>query len=339
MTAQDDGRELSTADAEGWRGKLARYSRPSFLRGGFELAITAGPLALAWAAMVVAVHFGLYWLYVPLLPLAGVLLMRLFMIQHDCGHGAFFPDRAVNDWTGRVLSVLTLTPYDHWRRSHAIHHATSGNLDRRGIGDINTLTVAEYRALGFWKRLLYRLYRHPAVMFGLGPAYIFLLDNRLPFGFMTKGWMPWLSTQTTNIGIAAFAGLGIWTLGFNVFALIYTPTALVAASVGVWLFYVQHQFDPAHWERNTNWSAGEAALMGSSYYDLPIVLRWFTANIGVHHVHHLSSRIPYYRLGQAMRDNPALTGISRLTLAQSLKCPRLALWDEAKRRMVSFEEA
>jgi len=233
--------------------------------------------------------------------------------------------------------VLTLTPYDHWRRSHAIHHATSSNLDRRGTGDINTLTSGEYRALSGWGRLLYRLYRHPAVMFGLGPAYIFFLENRLPFGSMRKGWMPWISTTSTNLGIAACVGLTIWAFGVQTLLMTYVATALIAASAGVWLFFVQHQFDPAHWVHEERWSAGEAAL-GSSYYALPPPLSWFTGNIGVHHVHHLSSRIPFYRLPEVLRDYPALRGLNRVNLVQSLGFPRLALWDEARQRLVSFKD-
>jgi omega-6 fatty acid desaturase (delta-12 desaturase) len=248
-----------------------------------------------------------------------------------------FGNAAVNHWVGRFAGVLTLTPYDLWRRTHAIHHATSSNLDRRGMGDINTLTSAEYRALSGWGRLSYRLYRHPAIMFGLGPAYVFFLENRLPFGSMSQGWMPWISTTTTNLGIAACVGLTIWAFGLQALLMTYVATALIAAAAGVWLFFVQHQFDPAHWVRGERWSAGEAAL-GSSYYALPPPLSWFTGNIGVHHVHHLSSRIPFYRLPEVLRDYPALRGLNRVNLVQSLGFPRLALWDEARQRLVSFKD-
>ena len=318
--------------------KLSGYRAPATTRGLVELAITAIPFVLAWSAMVVAVHFGQFWLYgLLLLPAAG-LLVRLFMIQHDCGHGSFFPNRSGNDWVGRSIGVLTLTPYDYWRRSHAMHHATSGNLDRRGIGDVDTLTVAEYRARSRWGRLRYRLYRHPAVMFGLGPAYHFMLKSRLPLGFMRSGTRPWLSTMATNLAIGVAAGVMMWSIGFGPFLLVHVPIVLLGAAIGVWLFYVQHQFDRTHWERGESWNVHDAALQGSSHYDLPPVLSWFTANIGVHHVHHLSSRIPYYRLPQVLRDHPELRDLGRLTLRQSLKCVHLALWDEQRRRLVSFRE-
>ena len=317
-------REFSIDDTAGWRRALSRYQRPSVPRAVVELCVTAAPLALSWLAMIVAVRLGLYWLYPLLLALAAGFLVRLFMVQHDCGHGAFFPNQIANDWTGRAIGVLTLTPYDHWRRSHAIHHATSGNLDRRGTGDIDTLTVEEYRARSRWGRLRYRLYRHPAVMFGLGPAYLFLLESRLPFGFMRKGWMPWLSTMSTNLGIAAIVGAMVWAFGYRMVLLTYAPIAVLAGAIGVWLFYVQHQFPSAHWTRDGRWDASQAALLGSSHYDLPPVLRWFTANIGTHHVHHLSSRIPYYRLPEALSDHPTLRAVGRMTLIRKpwLSSPR-----------------
>ena len=239
------------------------------------------------------------------MPAAGF-LVRLFMIQHDCGHGAFFRHRLANDWIGRALGVLTLTPYDFWRRTHAIHHATSGNLERRGIGDIDTLTVREYLALPRWGRLIYRLYRHPAVMFGVGPAYLFILRHRLPFGLMRGGWQPWLSTMATNLAIAIIVAALMWLIGVGPFLLVHLPIMLLAAAMGVWLFYVQHQFEHTVWADNENWNLHEAALHGSSYYVLPGILRWFTANIGIHHVHHLCSRIPYYRLPRVLRDHPEL---------------------------------
>jgi omega-6 fatty acid desaturase (delta-12 desaturase) len=270
-------------------------------------------------------------------PAAGF-LVRLFMIQHDCGHGAFFPHRLANDWVGRMIGVLTLTPYDFWRRNHAVHHSTSGNLDRRGIGDIDTLTVNEYLALSRWGRLSYRVYRHPIMMFGLGPAYLFIVQHRLPVGRMRGGWRPWLSTMATNVAIAVLVTIMIWLVGVGPFLLVHLPIMLLAASIGVWLFYVQHQFEHTAWLRERAWNLHEAALHGSSYYDLPSVLRWFTANIGAHHIHHLCSRIPYYRLPLALRDYPDLGRIGRLTLFQSLKCVRLVLWDEGRQRLISFRE-
>jgi omega-6 fatty acid desaturase (delta-12 desaturase) len=290
---------------------------------------------LAWLTY----SFGLWWVSLLIAVPTSGFLVRLFMIQHDCGHGAFFANRSMNDWVGRVIGVLTMTPYDVWRRTHASHHAGSGNLNRRGMGDIDTLTVREYRASSRWGRLRYRLYRNPLVMFGLGPAYLFLLQHRLPVGLMRGGWRPWVSTQATNAAIAAIAVALIWLIGVKAFFLVHLPIVLLAATCGVWLFYVQHQFEDTHWNENCRWNLHEAALHGSSHYDLPPPLRWFTANIGIHHVHHLYSRIPYYRLPSVLRDYPELRQVGRLTLLQSFRCARLTLWDETQRRLVSFRSA
>jgi len=316
---------------------LAYYRSPDLGRSVVELLVTIVPFVLLWLLMWLALQIG-YGLYLVLaVPTAGF-LVRLFMIQHDCGHGAFFRSRQANDWVGRALGVLTLTPYDFWRRTHAVHHATSGNLDRRGMGDIDTLTVREYRSLSRWGRLRYRIYRHPLVMFGLGPAYLFFLQYRLPIGLMRAGWRPWLSTMVTNLAILLLASIGIWIVGVVPFVLVHLPIMLIGASLGVWLFYVQHQFEDTFWAHDRVWSMHEAALHGSSHYDLPLVLRWFTANIGMHHIHHLCSRIPFYRLPRALRHHPDLANIGRLTLGQSLSCVRLVLWDEASRRLISFRE-
>ena len=317
---------------------VAAYREPSHARSLFELAVTAGALAAFWIAMWLSLGVG-YWLTLILAVPAAGFLVRLFILQHDCGHGAFFKGRAANEWVGRVLGIVTLTPFDVWRRAHAMHHATAGNLDRRGIGDIDTLTTDEYAARSRLGRLAYRIYRHPLVMFGVGPAYLFLLDNRLPFGMMRAGWRPWVSSMATNAAIAAGAALTMWLVGPSAFLLVHLPIVLLAASIGVWLFYVQHQFEPAYWARNGEWDLHEAALRGSSHYDLPAVLRWFSGNIGLHHIHHLCSRIPSYRLPQVLRDRPELAQISRLSLAQSVRSVRLALWDEREKRLVTFREA
>jgi len=327
-----------TIDARAWTQILVRYRDPSSARSLIELGITFGPLVLLWALMWASYHLGFWWLTLLLSVPAAGFLVRLFMIQHDCGHGAFFRHRLANDWIGRALGVLTLTPYDFWRRTHAIHHATSGNLERRGIGDVDTLTVREYLALSRWRRLMYRFYRHPAVMFGLGPAYLFVLRHRLPFGLMRSGWQPWASTMGTNLAIAIVAAALIWLIGVGPFLLVHGPIMLLAAAMGVWLFYVQHQFERTVWDHNETWNLHEAALHGSSYYVLPGILRWFTANIGVHHVHHLCSRIPYYRLPRVLREHPELGDIGRLTLWQSIQCVRLVLWDESREKLISFRE-
>jgi acyl-lipid omega-6 desaturase (Delta-12 desaturase) len=317
---------------------LARYREPNNARGIFELLVTAVPFITIWALLCVAIDYG-YWIsLLGVAPAAG-LLVRIFMIQHDCGHGSFFHGRLANDWVGRVIGVVTLTPYDYWRHNHALHHASSGNLDHRGFGDIDTLTVREFLARPRWRQILYRLYRHPIVMFGVGPTYLFILRHRWPVGMTRGGWKPWLSTMGTNAAIAILVAVMIRLIGFGPFLLVHLPITVLAASIGVWLFYIQHQFEDTSWSHGEAWSFHEAALRGSSYYHLPSVLRWFTANIGVHHVHHLCSRIPCYRLPEVLRNHPELTGVGRITLLQSLRCVRLTLWDEDGRRLISFGEA
>lgn len=322
-------------DARALTRNLMRYREPNHGRSAVEILITVVPLAGLWFLMWLSLHIG-YGLVLALAVPAAGFLVRLFMIQHDCGHGSFFRNRLMNDWLGRVIGVFTLTPYDFWRRTHAAHHASSGNLDRRGMGDIETLTVNEYLSRSRWGRLRYRMYRHPLVMFGVGPAYLFFLQHRLPIGMMRGGWQPWLSTMATNLGILLVAVGTSWVVGLGPFLLVQVPIMLIGASLGVWLFYVQHQFEDTFWARNEMWTVHEAALRGSSYYDLPAVLRWFSANIGLHHVHHLCSRIPSYRLPLALRHHPGLRDVGRLTLGQSLSCVRLVLWDETAGRLITF---
>ncbi|MDH4011727.1 MAG: fatty acid desaturase [Desulfobacterales bacterium] len=326
----------ATPAARAWVQILAPYRQPSNGRAIVEIVITIVPLFALWVLMWATLDLG-YWLVLPLtIPAAGF-LVRLFLIQHDCGHGSFFRQRWANDWTGRILGILTFTPYDFWRRTHAMHHASSGNLDRRGFGDIDTLTVAEYRARSVWGRLRYRLYRHPLIMFGIGPAYLFILQFRLPVGMMRGGWKPWASTMATNLVIFLIVGVLVWLIGIKAFLLIHLPIMLLASSAGVWLFYVQHQFEDTTWEDRSEWDFHHAAMHGSSHYDLPAFLCWFTANIGIHHVHHLCSRIPYYRLPSVLREHPELRDINRLSLLESFGCVRLVLWDETRRCLVPFD--
>jgi omega-6 fatty acid desaturase (delta-12 desaturase) len=329
---------LTKINARPLRQILRPYGRPSNARGIAELIFTLLPLLVLWTAAWLTFVLGYWWVTLLIaIPSAGF-LVRLFMIQHDCGHGAFFTRRSANDWVGRIIGVLTLTPYDFWRRTHAIHHANAGNLDVRGIGDVDTLTVREFLARSRWGRLRYRIYRHPIVMFGIGPAFLFILQQRLPVGLFRAGWQPWLSTMLTNAAITLLVAVLIWLIGAKAFLIVHLPVMLLAASIGVWLFYVQHQFEDTVWERDKTWTQQETALYGSSYYDLPTLLRWFTANVGIHHVHHLCSRIPFYRLRRVLRDHPELGEVGRLTLSESFRCIPLALWDEAGRRLVSFRE-
>ena len=324
--------------ARDWVQVLARYRDPSTLRSVIELLVTLVPFALlwglAWAAMSVS-----YALAFAIALLNGGFLVRIFVIQHDCGHASYFANRQVSDWLGRALGVLTLTPYDVWKRTHSIHHSHHGNLDQRGIGDVLTLTVEEYRSRSRWGRLLYRLYRHPLVLFVLGPSFLFILHNRLPFGLMHSGWRYWTSAMGTNALIGILLALIIWLGGFMPVLLIYLPTSVIGATVGVWLFYVQHQFEATQWQTTPDWQIHDAALAGSSHYRLPKALQWMTGNIGVHHVHHLYSRIPFYRLTEVLRDHYDLDQAQRLTLRDSLACVKLNLWDEKLQRLMSFGEA
>jgi omega-6 fatty acid desaturase (delta-12 desaturase) len=327
----------SVREPRTWAQILGPYRTPKISRSIFELLITASPFVILWGLMWAALGVG-YWLCLLLALPTACFLMRLFMIQHDCGHGACFRRRATNDWVGRVIGVVTLTPYSFWLRAHAVHHANAGNLDHRGSGDIITLTTDEYAALNPIQRLIYRLYRSPFVMFGLIPTYLFVLHQRLPVGLMRSGREPWLSTMGTNAAIAAVISVLIWLMGVGPFLLVEAPVVIVSASIAVWFFYVQHQYEDTLWVHDSDWSFYEAALNGSSHYELPPALAWFTGNIGVHHVHHLASRIPFYRLPEVLRDHPQLASLGRLTFLQSLRCATLSLWDERQRRLISFRE-
>lgn len=325
-------------DARGWSKALEKYKTANDLRACYEILITVVPFAILWAVMYQTMSIS-YWLTALIAFPAAGFLVRIFIIQHDCGHGSFFSNPTANRWLGRVLGILTVTPYDYWQRSHAIHHATSGNLDHRGMGDILTITVDEYKQKSLYGRIMYRVYRNPITLFVLGPAYVFLFEQRLPLGMMKIGWKPWISTMATNLGILAYALLMIWFVGWKAFLLIQVPVTVLAASFGVWLFFVQHQFEETNWDETKNWDRREAALHGSSHYDLPVILRWLSGNIGIHHVHHLCSHIPFYRLTEVLRDYPELKDVSRITLWESFKCAKLTLWDEKRYRLLSFKDA
>ncbi|MBL4928052.1 fatty acid desaturase [Fuscibacter oryzae] len=324
--------------AREWVQILAKYREPSVGRSVLELVITLVPFVALWVLAWLSLSVS-YWLTLVLALINAFFLVRLFCIQHDCGHASFFKNRQVQDWVGRCLGVLTLTPYDVWRRTHALHHAQHGNLDQRGIGDVLTLTVEEYQSRGKFGRLMYRMYRHPIVLFVIGPIYLFILQNRLPVGLMRSGWRFWGSAGGTNLALAVILGAMVWFGGPMPLLLIFLPTSILAGAIGVWLFFVQHQFEETHWAKGDDWQLHEAALAGSSHYVLPQPLRWLSANIGIHHVHHLYSRIPFYRLPEVLRDNAGLAQVQRLTLLQSLRSVNLHLWDEKSSRLMSFREA
>jgi len=317
---------------------LAPYRQPSLGKSIWQLTSTAALFAGSLVLMYLTLNVS-YWLTLLLAAPTAFFMIRLFIIQHDCGHGSFFRSTRAADWIGTVLGVFTLTPYHYWKKTHAIHHATSGNLEHRGFGDIDTLTVAEYLALTRWGKLKYRMYRNPLFLFGFGAIIHFYVRHRLP-AIVPKDWHKERnSIRWTNFGLLAFATLMGLTVGFKQFLMVHLPFTLIACSIGVWLFYVQHQFEPTYWEHDAEWKYESAALEGSSYYRLPKFLQWLTGNIGLHHVHHLNARIPNYRLQEVFDKHPELQKVTTITLWQSIRCVRLALWDEQQRKLVRFRDA
>jgi len=307
-------------------------------RGVAQLVVTGGLFVAGWWAMWASLSTG-YWLSLLFaIPTAGM-VVRLFVLQHDCGHGTMFQSQAANSAVGIALSVITMTPYHCWRRQHANHHATNGQLDHRGSGDVTTLTLDEYRRLPAWQRFGYRLYRNPLILFGIGPIIYFALIQRLPWSVPATWKRERRSIHDTNILVLAACLAASWAFGPLVFVQIHLPVLALAASIGTWLFFVQHQFEPTYWERDDEWDHTRAAVEGSSFLDLPEPLRWLTANIGYHHVHHLDSRIPNYALADCHAAHPTLQAARRLTLVEALRCARLKLWDEAAQELITFREA
>ncbi len=319
-----------------WRETLAPYARPRLSRSLLDLATSVVP----YLALSVAMYFALGVSYLLVLAIAlpaSGFLVRTVILFHDCSHGSFLPSRRANLWLGTVLGLLVYSPFLRWRHDHAIHHATSGDLDRRGGGDVRTLTVSEYLALPARARLGYRLFRNPVVMFGIGPIVALLVGPRL----VARTARPRMrrSVIGTNIALAALIGVLCWLIGWREYLLVQAPTVLLAGSAGIWLFYVQHQFEDAYWENAEGWNYADAALRGSSYLKLPKVLQFFSGNIGLHHVHHLSARIPNYNLQRAHDENPIFHDVPTLSLRDGLRAVRLKLWDEERGRLVTFAEA
>lgn len=326
-----------TQRARNWIRTLAGYRDPSTRRSLVEIAVSLAPLLLLWtvgvmlveAAPAVALLCGLA---------GGLFVVRLFIIQHDCGHGSYLANRRAQDWVGRCCGIFTCTPYADWKYVHGVHHAHAGHLEKRGMGDVYTMTVDEYRRAGRWQRLKYRLYRHPVFLFGLAPSMLFLLQYRLPYALSAPRKF-WVSTQCTNLTLLGLLGTFWLVGGWQALALVWLPSVALAAAIGVWLFYVQHQFEETSWDHEADWDMHEAALHGASHYVMPAPLQWISGNIGIHHVHHLFARIPFYRLPEVLRDHPELASMQVLTIRESLSCARRHLWDEGSRRLLTFAEA
>jgi omega-6 fatty acid desaturase (delta-12 desaturase) len=326
----------TTAAVASWRAILAPYAQPCHRRALLDIATSVVPYVALSVAMYLALSVSYLLAFVLAVP-AAAFLVRTFILFHDCAHGSFVSSRRANAWLGMALGLLILSPFLRWRHDHAVHHATSGDLARRGVGDIRTLTVSEYGALDWRGRLGYRLLRNPLIMFGIGPIVAMMIGPRI----VARGARPRMrrSVLATNAALALLVGLLCWLIGWRQYLLVTVPPELLAGSVGIWLFYVQHQFEDAYWENGADWEYADAALRGSSFLNLPRALHFFTGNIGFHHVHHLNARIPNYNLRRAHYENPIFHDVPTLTLRDGIRAVRLKLWDEDRRRLVTFAEA
>ncbi len=318
-----------------WKDLVSKYQKSDLQKSLWQFINTFIPFVIGWYLMYLSLGIG-YWLTLLIaLPTTGF-IMRLFIIQHDCGHGSFFNSKKANDLWGMFCSVFTLTPYHYWKKSHAIHHAKVGNLEHRGVGDIYTMTVDEYLGRTKWGRFRYRFYRNPVVLFLIIPTFLFMVIYRFP-SYRYKELKPFYnSVYVTSAAIIIIAAGLIWLIGIKAFLMIQLPISFISSSTGMWMFYVQHQFEDTYYKSDKSWDYTEAAIQGSSYYKLPKILQWFTGNIGFHHIHHLSPRIPNYKLEKCYDENPELQKVSVLTLRTSIKSMFLNLWDEKQKKLISF---
>ncbi|MGH7951413.1 MAG: fatty acid desaturase [Limisphaerales bacterium] len=323
----------SNPDVAAWKEIVMKYQRPSTWRALWQIIDTLVPIAALWYLMYLSLSVS-WWLLLPLAALMGALLVRVFIIFHDCGHGSFFKSHLANDTVGFIAGILTFTPYYHWRWEHAIHHSAAGDLDRRGTGDVWTLTVEEYLKSSRWKKFAYRLSRNPFILFVVAPMFLFLIKQRIPSSKSNPRERH--SVYAMNVAILCMiVGLG-HVFGWKAYLLIQLIALMVAGGAGVWLFYVQHQFEDVYWERGEDWSFTAAALQGSSFYKLPRVLQWFSGNIGFHHIHHLSSRIPNYNLEKCHKADPLFQRVKPITFFSSFKSLTFRLWDEKGRKLVGY---
>ena len=329
--------DTSTKPEINWKAMLAPYQKPVAWRSIFQLANTALPFVGLWLLMLWSLTVG-YWLTLLLAVPAAMLLTRMFMFQHDCGHMSFFRSQRANNGVGSVIGVLTLVPYAYWRKTHAIHHANSGNLEMRGFGDIDTLTVREYLSRSRFQRLFYRIYRNPVILLTIGPFQQFVVKHRFPVGLPREWKREWKSVHRTNLALlGVIVAMGL-LIGFDRFLMVQVPITLIAGSIGVYLFYVQHQYEDTYWRYREAWNYYAAGLEGASHLRMPKILQWFTANIGLHHIHHVASRIPNYNLQRAFDENPPLQKVTQLTLPQSFRTLWLTLWDEDSKQLVGFRQ-
>ncbi len=324
--------ETQSGDGD-WKKIVVRYQTPSTGRAIWQLINTLLPYVGLWYLMYLSLAVS-FWLLVPLAMLAGAFMVRAFIIFHDCGHGSFFKSQRANHIWGAITGVLTFTPYYHWRWEHSIHHSSSGDLDRRGTGDVWTMTVQEYLESSRWRRFSYRMVRNPFILFVIAPLFLFLVWQRIPN--RKANLRERLSVYWTNLALLLIAGGLLWAFGWKAYLLIQLIVLMVAGSSGVWLFYVQHQFEGVYWERGENWDYAAAALQGSSFYKLPKLLQWFSGNIGFHHIHHLSSRIPNYHLQKCHEAEPLFQTVKPITLFASFKSFTFRLWDEQRRKLVGY---
>lgn len=322
----------TTSVAE-WKKIVAEYQEPSLPRAIWQIANTFIPYAGLWYLMYLSLSVS-YWLTLPLAILAGGFTIRIFIVFHDCGHGSYFKSKLANDILGFISGMLTLTPYFHWRWEHSLHHATSGDLDRRGTGDIWTMTVQEYIESSRWKRFAYRLARNPVILFVIAPLYLFLFGQR--FASAKANRRERYSVWWMNFALLVMASVMSWIFGIKAYVVLQLFVTAVAGSVGVWLFYVQHQFEGVYWARHEEWEFEKGAVDGSSFYKLPRLLQWITGSIGYHHIHHLSPKIPNYNLEKCYKENPMFQNVKHITLKSSLRSLSFRLWDEEAQQLVGY---
>jgi omega-6 fatty acid desaturase (delta-12 desaturase) len=330
-------RETTPIDQTFWNTVIPKYQAPRLRASLWQICNSFLPFFLLWYLMVLSLDIS-YVLTVALAVISSGFMARIFIIQHDCGHGSFFRSQKANDAVGMLASVLTLTPYHYWRKSHAIHHAGAGKLDKRGIGDIYTMTVDEFLSKSRWGKIKYRIYRNPIVLFVLAPTFLFAVLYRFPISRMNALRRVEASVWLTDVAIAAVAAGMILLVGWKTFLAVQIPITVATSGLGMWLFYVQHQFEDTYWSKSNEWDFTAAAIHGSSFYRLPKVLQWFTGNIGFHHVHHLSPKIPNYLLEKVHAEVPEVRGASVLTLKTSLRSMPLTLWDERRKKLISFSQ-